>query len=286
VSAIVASVLLCAGLGYAQMWTPPAVPDSQLPTVPKPGSSPTLDRIMKEKMLRVGVGQAPPMQLKDPTTNRWLGVDPVLVERLGEYLKVKVELIDSDWSVIVAGLQAQKYDIVTDIFNTEARRQVVDFTEPYRYGGIAYILLRTRDDLKGVEDLNRTGVTIATATGTGNEQMTQKLLPNAKIKSMVVPSNFTLVQEVVSKRVDAAVQDGSATAALLKIHPELKALPPDVLDAPFNPTPVAWAVRKGDDVFRNFLSQYLLAMKKAGVIEAAFNEYSQVKYFELGGKKF
>src|SRR5207247_2652172 len=95
---------------------------------PPPGKSPTLDRIREQKVLRAGIGISLPWLGQNPKTSQYFGPAIELGDRIAKNLAVQLELLPSTWDVIIAGLQANKTDLLlAPLFATEKRRQVVDF---------------------------------------------------------------------------------------------------------------------------------------------------------------
>ena len=135
------SVLLFTASGWAQ-------------EVPAPGQSPTIDKIKADGTLKVGVAIAWPWLGQDPKSGAYIGAAADLGEGIAKALGVKLEYIPSGWDVIVAGLQARQFELaLAPLFASPKRKAVIDFAN-YTEGGTCYIVLKTNDKIKSVDDLN------------------------------------------------------------------------------------------------------------------------------------
>jgi len=147
-----------------------------------------------------------------------------LEKRLG----IPVEMVMSDWGVLIADLQANKIDLITAaLFATPERKEVIDFTDPLYEMGFGYLVMKDNDEINTAEDLDSEDVTIATITGTGSEQATIRAFPEAKILSMVVPGAVTLLDDVRAGRADATHLDSIMVNAYLEEFDDIKVVPED-----------------------------------------------------------
>ncbi len=62
------------------------------------------------------------------------GFEPQIAEAFGEYLGVEVEIVNTDFSMLIPALETGDVDIlIADMSQTEERAEKADFSEPYRY---------------------------------------------------------------------------------------------------------------------------------------------------------
>ena len=114
-----------------------------------------LDGIKQRGELRVaGVLYRP---LISPRPNgQYVGADVEVMKLMAADLGVKLNIINSEWATAVAGIDADKWDIVPALCITDARKKVVDFSESYIT--IAPIFVALAGNAKGldtVEAFNR-----------------------------------------------------------------------------------------------------------------------------------
>lgn len=164
--------------------------------------------------------------------------------------------VPSNWDVIIAGLQADKFDaIMAPLFATEARRKVVDFVN-YTSAGSCYVVLKKNAKITDLELLNKADVTVETYTGTGNEQGFVKKYPDAHDYSIPPPlGGAANVIDVLNERVDALVINSTDGVWIADQYPSVKVLPksPDFCEThPDIPFPIGMAYHKDDMAFGEF----------------------------------
>ncbi|HTN67337.1 MAG TPA: transporter substrate-binding domain-containing protein, partial [Burkholderiaceae bacterium] len=91
-----------------------------------------LDTVKSRGTLRIAVeGTYPPFNFKDPRTNQLTGFDVDVAKLVATKLGVKPEFITTEYSGILAGLAAGKYDvIVNQVGITPERQKAFDFSDP------------------------------------------------------------------------------------------------------------------------------------------------------------
>ncbi|MFC9502857.1 transporter substrate-binding domain-containing protein [Streptomyces sp. NPDC057002] len=95
-----------------------------------------IDKIKKAGVLRVGCADAPPtIVVKSDGT--CTGPDLIPLQNLADGIGVKVKTTSTTWQNIVAGLQANKYDVAADLDQTVERSLAIRFTHPsWSYSGV------------------------------------------------------------------------------------------------------------------------------------------------------
>jgi ABC-type amino acid transport substrate-binding protein len=254
--AVTATMLVFAGgqMSAAQSWS----------------NSPTIQKIKKLGVLRVGVAIAAPTAFKDPQTGKLDGIVVQVGQEAAKRLGVKFEASETGWDTIIAGLQADKYDVaLAGLFKTPQRDKVIDFVIVGEEG-IAFLVRKDNDAIKTAEDLDKPGVTIATVTGSGSEQMIKVHFKKSAIKSILSPTGGSGAppEEVVTGRVDAAQFDAVLTQAYLQRFPDLKVVPADAFEKPLFPTPIGIGVRKDDRQFGDFLASVVADLQGKGLIQS------------------
>lgn len=62
------------------------------------------------------------------------GFEPQIAEAFGEYLGVEVEIVNTDFSMLIPALETGDIDIlIADMSQTDEREEKADFSDPYRY---------------------------------------------------------------------------------------------------------------------------------------------------------
>ena len=95
--------------------------------------------------------------LKDGETGQLAGYDVEVARAVVARLGLKPEFVTTEWSAILAGLAANKYDVlVSQVGITPKREAAFDFSRPYTYSAPQLIVRRNDSasyaalaDLKG-----------------------------------------------------------------------------------------------------------------------------------------
>lgn len=230
-------------------------------------TSPLLESIKKEGVLRVGMADSPPSQSKNPGTDAWEGMNVDMAKNLAESLGVKLEIVDSTWATLIPGLLSNKYDLVmVDMFATPERAQTVVFTVPYGKLGYSF-LVREDSPYKDWTDLNKPETTIATLSGTSGETFVKQRLPLAKMVPIVSDNNYAPHMEVMNGRADAHITDHVNNVLFMKNNPTAKLRTiPDGSGELLNATGLAYAMRPGDPHFQAFMNTWINYLSDSGQI--------------------
>ncbi|MBT4934074.1 MAG: amino acid ABC transporter substrate-binding protein [Rhodospirillaceae bacterium] len=238
-------------------------------------TSPTIDSIKKEGVIRIAMADSPPSQAKNPATNEWEGFNVEMANDLAKVLGVKLEIVDATWATLIPGLLAKQYDLcMVDMFATPERALAVVFTDSYNTLGYSF-LVRADSKFKTWRDLNASGVTIATLSGTSGEPFVQTRMPKAEMKSMVSDNNYAPHMEVMNGRADAHITDHINNLLFIKNNASanLRTVPED--KPLLNATGLAYATRPGDPHFHAFLNTWISYLRDSGQLEEL-----RLKYFE------
>ena len=155
--------------------------------IPATGKSVAIDRIKASGTLRAGVAAALPWLGQNPTTREFFGPSIEMGKELANRLGVKLALMPSGYDVIIAGLQANQFDItIAALSATEKRKEVVDFVN-YTLAGTCYAVLKDNNKVNSLTDLDQPAVSIGTWTGTGTEQVVKEKYRKATINSVMMP---------------------------------------------------------------------------------------------------
>jgi cystine transport system substrate-binding protein len=209
-----------------------------------------LDTVKSRGTLKIAVeGTYPPFNYKDQQTNELTGFDVDVAKLLASKLGVKPEFVTTEWSGILAGLAAGKYDvIVNQVGITEQRQQAFDFSNPYTLSSPQLIVrkneqrvFKTLDDLKGKK--------LGLGQGTNFEQKA-KAVPGIDVKTY--PGAPEYLRDLADGRIDAALNDSLMVAYLLKTS-----------NLPLKPSAALGDVEKMGVPFRKGNPQFKAALNKA-----------------------
>ncbi|RTZ97153.1 MAG: amino acid ABC transporter substrate-binding protein [Deltaproteobacteria bacterium] len=231
----------------------------------------TLEEIIKKGEIRIGfdVGYVP-FEMSDKKGN-FIGFDIDMGKMMAKAMGVKFVPVNTAWDGIIPALVTGKLDIiVAGMTITQQRNLKVNFADPYIIVGQTIILNgKHKDTVKSYKDLNNAKYTITSKLGTTGEQSIKRLMPKAKYKSFEDSTEAAL--EVAAGRADAFVYDLPTAAAFFAKQGKKANLV--FLDEPFTFEPLAFAVRKGDPDFLNWLNNFLRQIKNDGRYDKMYDKW-------------
>ena len=223
----------------------------------------TLDRINAEGVLRVGYIVFPPTVFQDPTTNELTGHHVETIREIARLAEWRLEFVGAEFGTFVAGLGSGRFDIsIAPTFVTVPRATSVAFTRPLFFAGNSAIVRLEDERFASLEDIDQPSVTVAVTQGEAGHEFARANFTNAEVVVHSGSTQSLTFQDVISGRADVALGDAYVTAAFAAEHPDsVKDL---FGDAPYNLTPVSWAVRQRDVELLNFLNASLDALDYQG----------------------
>lgn len=230
----------------------------------------TLEQITKRGELRVGFEAGYlPFEMADKK-GRFIGFDIDMAKEMAKAMGVKFVPVNTAWDGIIPALITKKFDIIiSGMTVTQERNLKVNFADPYIIVGQTILLNpKHKGKVKSYKDLNNPKYTLTSKLGTTGEQAIKRMIPRAKYKSFEVESEAAL--EVLNGKADATVYDLPFCATFMAQQGKGKLV---FLDEPFTFEPLAWAVRKGDPDFMNWLNNFLRQVKNDGRYEKIYNRW-------------
>ncbi len=242
---------------------------STAPVKPAVAAESALDVIQRTKTLRVGWAVVHPYIYRDPKSNELTGFSIDLMHDMAGALGegVKVQFIEDSWATLAAGLQANKFDIVPLLAVTLTRALAVGFSDPYTKHGLT--LLAPREAVartKSWKDFDRPGMKIGVTLGSNTDWYLTRAIKQAEIVRLKsVPEN---ILAVTSGRVHAYASTTDSLRAIKKEHPQL-----ELTAGQFGSSVTAFAVRRGDQEWLNWVNIFVSEMKRTGRIKELLDKY-------------
>jgi len=225
------ALLVCAIVVQAQQATAPPPPSTDVVVAPRSNID-MLAEIKKSGKLRVGVAEIVPWAMHDKDGNL-IGFEIDVARKLARDLGVKAEFHPDQFRYLIQDLDANRFDIIIAGFSIEARRALlVNFSQPY----------------------NVTDVTIGVVEGMTSEDLAALAFPKASLHTYTEDSE--LFSDLVAGNLAAAVADSPRLDILAKLYPDAVSVP---MVAPLGTFPAAFAVRRGDMDFVNYLNSWIAA---------------------------
>jgi ABC-type amino acid transport substrate-binding protein len=240
--------------------------------------SPKIKEIQDRGTLRWALGIAAPFGAKDASGN-YIGADPQSAQELADILGVKLELKDYSYNLLPPTVATGVADIAGTLYITDERRKVLDFSIPWQQDGQLYVVLEERSDLNSLSDLNKQDIKIVTRVGSGQVDLTKKLMPNAQvITAEVIPGGEA--QYLIAKQADATIVDavssplmqkaaGNVRVKMIGNRGPLTGGPQD--EDLIEPFPNGFGVAKGDQGFIDCLNAWVEDGVRSGRFHERFN---------------
>jgi len=198
-----------------------------------PAQAGRLDDIAARGVLRVGsTGDYKPFSYR-PAGGEFMGMDVELAGELAQALGVRLQLVPTTWSTLLADLGADKFDLaLSGVSVTADRQRLALFSLPYLHDGKTPI---TRCEnvarFQTLAQIDQPGVRLIVNPGGTNERYARAQAPRAQLT--VYPDNVTIFGQIVSGAADLMMTDAIETRLQQRLHPQLCAVHPE---APFDMT--------------------------------------------------
>ena len=223
-----------------------------------------LTEILSTGVLKVGTtGDWNPMTVRDPATNSYKGFDIDIMTELATDLGVEVEFVPTDWKTLVNGVVAGQYHITGSASISPARMKAAGFSESYISVEIApFTAKENAGKFDGHDAINQPGVTVATTLGTAFEKLVKTWYPKADIKVVEAPARG--YQEVLAGRADVFITSNIEGSTLAEKFGVVRVEGAE----PRSPTPIAMLLPQKDQVWINYMNNWVKLKKAQGFFEA------------------
>ena len=220
-----------------------------------------LKDILNNGVLKVGTtGDWNPMTVKDPATNNYEGYDIDVMTELAKDMGVELEFVATDWKTLVNGVVSGNYHLTGSASISPARMKAAGYSDSYISVEIQpYTTSDKADRFDGWDSINQSDVNVAATLGTTFEKLVKDWCPDSSIKSIEAPA--LQHQEVLSGRSDVFVTSNIEGATLTKKFPKIV---PINIDAPRSPTPIAMLLPQDDQVWINYVNNWIKIKKTRG----------------------
>ncbi|RXJ82398.1 transporter substrate-binding domain-containing protein [Arcobacter sp. F2176] len=224
----------------------------------------TLNKILERGEMQVCLEPGyMPFEMKDKK-GRIIGYDVDVAKKMAKDMGVKLKLLPTAWDGIVAALVTGKCDIIISGMTVSQQRNLkVNFADPYLVVGQTMLMNKSLEGkITSAKQLDDPKYTIVTKLGTSAEIAIRKFYKKAKIVTFETEADA--VSEVLNDNATAFVYDQPYNILFMADKGKDKLVH---LDEPLTFEPLAWAIRKGDPDFLNWLNNFLRQMKGDKVID-------------------
>jgi polar amino acid transport system substrate-binding protein len=228
----------------------------------------TLDDIIKEGVIRIGINpNFPPMSSRG-ASGEWEGFDIDIGNKIAEALKIKVEWVPTETAQRVPFLVAETIDIALGALTRNSERaKLIEYTVPLHTEVLA-VLTTENVEVPDWKGLNDSKYTLANMRGNWTVDFIKENLPNANLE--LVDTIADTVRLVAQGRADAIVENIDFFMAQTKNHPSVKwkVMP--------NPIDVAYCgigVGRGNYPLRDVLNIVLYNLHSSGYVNERWEKW-------------
>ena len=173
------------------------------------------------------------------------GIDVLVAQYIADYHDMELQIENMDFGYLLTALNKGDFDMVlADIEPTEKRQKAADFSDGY-YQELPEMFLIRAEDVEKFNDatVDFNGKTVGAQAGSTKIEKAEEKCVGATVVSLpLIPD---LVNELVNKKIDAILLDGSVAVSYDKSNPDLSVA--TGLEGVFEiANPIAVAVAKGD----------------------------------------
>lgn len=197
----------------------------------------------------------------------WRGISVSICKELADALSVQLQLVETTYGNGVAGLQANKFDLMFALDGTVKRAAVIDFVPQgiFMYG--TAVLARSGTDISTWKAINDQKLLIGLPVGTTMETETMRRAPDAPLDRFQNYNEMILAFQ--AGRVQAI--SGSLTGMTLASA----RIPNSIVAMPSPPAlfPATAAIRQEPDPrWRNFLTTSFAYLANSGFVQDTLND--------------
>jgi len=245
-----------------------------------------LEEILKRGQLLVGMEAGyQPFEMQDEKGNI-VGFDVDIAYEMGKAIfgkggEKKVKLINTAWEGIIPALMTHKFDIIMSGMTVlQSRNLKINFCDPVYYIGQC-LLIQRKDKVKyeNFRDLNRKGVIITSKLGVTGAFTAERLMPKATLRLFKMEAEGAL--QVANGLADAFIYDEPQVRVFAAMYRDKTV----GIYEPLTYEPLAWAIRKGDPDFLNWLNNFLAQLRGDGRWDKLKEKWFVEYIIEMAGKQ-
>lgn len=236
-------------------------------SAPATAATDDLAAIQKAGTLRIGTeGTYAPFSYHN-SSNELVGFDVDIGRAVAKQLGVKPDFIEGKWDGLIAGLNANRYDVVINQVGITPERQAkFDFSKPYISSKAVLIVRSDNDNIKNFDDIKgkRSANTLTSNFGKLAQQHGAEVVP--------VQGFNEAISLLTTGRVDATINDYLSFLDFKKQQPQaaVKVVASDD-SAEYSQSGVL--MRKDQTALREAINQALAAIKTDGTYQAISERY-------------
>ncbi|WP_052098348.1 substrate-binding periplasmic protein [Paenibacillus stellifer] len=232
--------------------------------------SSSLSAIKEKGKIIIATGNYYPFEYLDPQTQKLVGYDIDLGNKIGEKLGVEVEWKEMQFTALIPSVQNGQVDMgIAAMYITDERKAAVDMSDVYMETGMTLVKRAGDDSIQGVEDL--AGKVVGVKSGATSEAAAKELKAKGtdlEIKAYKDTTDYLM--DLQLGRVDAAFNDYLNQMGYNKQHADAGL---EIVGKPFTNAGLGLAVQKGNTVLLEAANEVIKEMEESGEAAALYEKW-------------
>lgn len=233
-------------------------------------SSGTLQRVLQDKVLRVGVTRAEPFAMENEN-GELEGYDVDLANALAESLNVEADIQMLSLDARVSSLQTNLVDIVFGDFTaTLERYQSISFSDPYTATGVRLLVRADNDSINSLADCD--GLTIGIVKGSANQMVCEQYMEDNGINFEItfLDQHEDCVAALRNEQIDVFIEDGQYLEYIASQYPDDLKVVGDSLTAE---TYICAGLQKGDSDWKDYVDWFIFTINTDGTNQELYKKW-------------
>lgn len=233
-----------------------------------PASARTLDEIIKDGTIRIGVNPNFPPMSSFGMTNQLEGFDIDVGNVIAESLGVDAEFVTTETAQRVPFLVSNRIDIALGAMTrTPERAKLISYTLPLHSEAMG-VITTDKIDVSNWQELDREDITLVNMRGNLSVNILKERLPKPKV--LLVDGNADTIRAIAQGRADALVEN---VDFFLKFTNNYRNVNWRVLDDPIFIAYCGIGVAKGNYDLRDFLNILLFDLHSSGYVNDTWQKW-------------
>ena len=233
-----------------------------------PTEARTLDEIISDGTLRIGVNPNFPPMSSFGMTNQLEGFDVDVGQRVADALGVKAKFVTTEAAQRVPFLVSNRIDIALGAMTrTPERAKLIGYTIPLHSEAMG-VITTDKIDIQSWTELDRPDITLVNMRGNLSVSILKEMLPKPKV--LLVDGNADTIRAVAQGRADALVEN---VDFFLKFTTNYRNVEWRVLSDPIFVAYCGIGIGKDNDSLRNYLNVLLHELHTSGFVNGTWEKW-------------
>lgn len=229
-----------------------------------------LDAIQKRGSIRVGWAVVYPSMYRDPKQqNALVGTSAEIVQELAASMGVKLELVEDNWSTLIAGLQSNKFDItIPSLAITLPRALAVTYSKPVTQSPVVLMVKKdVAEKYKSWQEMDKPDVRITLTLGSDADMFVTRQMKNAQIiRVRAAPDS---IAQMLTGRADAQVISTASFPTISAEHKDFVLL----AGPPIGYSKISIAMKGGEYRLREWIDYFIDEIQSTGLLLTILKKY-------------